>query len=350
MSAHLSTSRVVVFSLLATCLTLSGPRAPLAEAALVTIISDPSDTEIFGSAGAGMLLGLGTLSDMGVGDTGGDTPNLGRRSVVRFDVRGLSAAGITSAILKLTIVQSRRDQFPAPGIIDGSPPFTNPGLGDTQVIHIADSPEPTAADYGSPSIGNDPGTLVAAGVEAAATVSVDATQAVRQALNAGQGFVAFRVQTAVETDGDGLNDLWFFASGNRQTSALRPRLEVETTDSLAAPRIVVDFNNSGFSTGGTLIVTFDLTPGSPSTPVDVYVVIQVPGGAIFSLQPGGGLIPGAVAFATAVTPVHLAGEIFRHTFAGPEPSGGYGFFVGLTQPGTLTPVSAVEQLQFFYNP
>jgi hypothetical protein len=349
MPAHLSTSRVV-FSLVAMCLTLGGPRPPLAAAALVTIVGDPSDTEIFGTAGVGTPPGGHTLSDMGAGDTGGDDPNLGRRSVVRFDVRGLTSAGVTSAVLELTIVQSRRDQFPAPGIVDGSSPFTNPGLGDTQVIHIADSPVPTAADYGSPSVGNDPGTLIAAGVEGTTTVTVDATKAVQQALDAGQGFVAFRIQPAVETDGDGLNDLWFFASANRPTSALRPRLEVETTDSLAAPRVIVDFNGVAFSTGQTLIATFVLTPGSPSTPVDVYVVIQVPGDGVFSLQPGGGLVPGLVAFATGVTPAPLSGEIYRHTFAGTEPSGGYPFVVGLTEPGTLTPVSAVEDLRFFFTP
>jgi hypothetical protein len=84
--------------------------------------------------------------------------------------------------------------------------------------------------------------------------------------------------------------------------------------------------------------------------VDVYVVIQVPGDGVFSLQPGGGLVPGLVAFATGVTPAPLSGEIFRHTFAGTEPSGGYPFVVGLTEPGTLTPVSAVEDLRFFFTP
>jgi hypothetical protein len=98
---------------------------------------------------------------------------------------------VTSATLRLTITESRKDQFPAPGIIDGVPPFTNPGLGDALVIHIAGDGVPTAADYGAPSLGNDPGVLIPAAGTPGEVVSVEATAAVKQALAAGASFVVF---------------------------------------------------------------------------------------------------------------------------------------------------------------
>lgn len=194
----------------------------LAVAATTAIPADASDFEVFSTGVAG---GSQDLGDMGVGDTGGGSPNLGRRSLLKFDVSGLRSP-VAHATLHLTITQSRRDQNPAPGIIDAIAPFTNPGLGDTRVIQVADYGVPDPSDYDAPSIGNDPGTLIAADAEPAAQVSIDVTGAVNQALAASASFVAFRVETSVVTDGDNLNDVWFFASANNVDASIRPSLEV----------------------------------------------------------------------------------------------------------------------------
>jgi len=186
------------------------------------IAADPSDFEVFSDGGVGGE----SLTDMGVGDTGSGSPNLGRRSVVRFSLAGLSGQSVQSAILNLYIIESRKDQSPAPGVITSSPPFINPGLGDTQVIHISDYVLPNGGAYSSASLGNNPGTLIAAGAQPAARqVSIDVKAAMQQAINSGFSFVTFRLQTATETDGDNNNDLWFFASGDATDPAQRPFIE-----------------------------------------------------------------------------------------------------------------------------
>jgi hypothetical protein len=191
----------------------------------VTIVADTSDFEVYQN---GFNSDAQNLGDWGVGDTGGfpGDPyiNQGRRGLVKFSLEGLGK--IVSAQLQLTILQSRKDQYPAPGIIDDIPPFTNPGLGDTVVIHIADYGTPSAAGYGAASIGNDPGVLIPAATEPDRVVSIDVTEAAKQAMGLGASFVAFRIQTATVTDNDGLNDVWFFASANHETLSYRPAIPV----------------------------------------------------------------------------------------------------------------------------
>ncbi len=178
--------------------------------------------EIFGSDGVGLSVHC-CDGDLGVGDSAG--VNEGRRSFTKFSLAQLSGRTVTQAVLNLRIAQSRRDQLTG-GIIDVVAPFTNPGLGDTNVIHIADyGALLTTAAYGSLSIGNDPGTLISGSVDPGVLVSIDVTDAVLQDIAAGHPFATFRIQSAVETDGDDLNDLWFFvsslAAANQPTLVVR---------------------------------------------------------------------------------------------------------------------------------
>src|SRR5262249_29291966 len=78
---------LLTLSLLMCLLTLSA----LAAAAPLTIVADPTDTEVFGSGGVGIGFGGGApeLWDWGVGDTGAGSPNLGRRAIIKFDLSGL---------------------------------------------------------------------------------------------------------------------------------------------------------------------------------------------------------------------------------------------------------------------
>lgn len=189
----------------------------------VVIEADISDFEVFSDGG----VSAGTDGDLAVGDTGGTVePNLGRRSLVRFDITGLNSGVLDPTYLNLSLIQTRKDQFPDPGIISSSAPFVNPGLGDLLVVHVADYDSPDASDFNSVSIGNDPGVLIGAGVEAGAFLSIDVTAAVQQAINSSADFVAFRLETAVESDLDGLNDIFFFASANNTDASLRPTIEV----------------------------------------------------------------------------------------------------------------------------
>ncbi|MEO5922976.1 MAG: hypothetical protein ABIR70_04030 [Bryobacteraceae bacterium] len=192
-----------------------------------TIIAENSDFEVFSTGPGGSNLG-----DFGVGDTGGGSPNLGRRAVVQFSLTGLSGSTVQSATLNLFLIESRLDQFPDPGTITSSAPFINPGLGDTVVLHVADYGTPDLADYNAASIGNDPGILIAAAVQpSGASMSINIAAALQQAITAGFSFVTFRIQTATETDNDGLNDIWFFASADNATASHRPFLSYEVTTS-----------------------------------------------------------------------------------------------------------------------
>lgn len=208
------------------------PSWPTSEGQPVVLQADPSDFEVFGSSGIGHP--TSTIDDhnwdFGVGDTGGSEANIGRRALVRFDMRALSGMTVHGATLCVFVSQSRRDQYPAPGQIDDVAPFLNPGLGETRVFNVADYGTPEGSDYHLPSIGNDPGALIGASQEPDAQVTLDVTAALQQALHENQPFVTFRIQTLQETDGDGLGDVWFFASADHPDREKRPRLEVRASE------------------------------------------------------------------------------------------------------------------------
>lgn len=195
-----------------------------------TIIADNA-FEVFGNTGVGTGPNDG-IGDMGVGDTT-DPASPGRRGVVRFSLAGLAGQTLQSATLNLKITQSRRNHPGTSGntcdspIIDGAAPFTNPGLGDTNVVHIADPGTPDATDYQSASIGNDPGTLIATGVEPPSLVSIDVTAAMQERIGNGASFIGFRIQTATETDYDGCNDVWFIRTEEFPELGGQPFIEVE---------------------------------------------------------------------------------------------------------------------------
>ncbi|MFN7922631.1 MAG: hypothetical protein U0Q16_21180 [Bryobacteraceae bacterium] len=181
------------------------------------IIGDLSDYEVYSNGG----VGGSSLGDFGVGDT---PEGFGRRGIIRFSLAGLSGATLQSASLSLFLIESRKDQYPAPGIITSSAPYVNPGLGDTVVVHIGDG-VPLAAGYTTPSIGNDPGALISGASQPNSPIfTIDVKAAMQQAINAGFAFVTFRVQTAAETDNDGLNDLWFFAAADSGFPSERPAI------------------------------------------------------------------------------------------------------------------------------
>jgi hypothetical protein len=170
----------------------------------------------------------GTNWDLSVGDTGGDPlspyTNIGERSLIKFSLAGLGK--IQSAELCLTIIQSRWIQDEQTGIVDNEAPFTNPGLGNTVVIHIADYGDPGQEDYSAPSIGNNPGMLIQRNTQPSSVVSIDVTGAVRRAMRLGESFVAFRIQTATESDNDCFSDRWHFASADNPEASYRPTIQV----------------------------------------------------------------------------------------------------------------------------
>jgi hypothetical protein len=119
-------------------------------------------------------------------------------------------------------------------------------------------------------------------------------------------------------------------------------------DTGPAPTLLVYLDReSHFQAGKTMSLRAVLTPGSaaPSL-VDAYVVVQVSGGSVFSLQAGGGGVSGVAPIARHVIPIRFSGEIFRFSLTGAEPVGSYAWYAALTQADTLNVVGAVDDAPF----
>lgn len=116
------------------------------------------------------------------------------------------------------------------------------------------------------------------------------------------------------------------------------------------PSLTVQTNTPSLSSGGTLVASLTMAPGSITTPVDAYIVIQAPTGQYFSLQIGGGVVPGIVPIARAFVPFAYAGPIFQHTFQAGYPPGPYTFYSALTAAGTLQLLTPLSTATVTFSP
>lgn len=108
-------------------------------------------------------------------------------------------------------------------------------------------------------------------------------------------------------------------------------------------------NQTAFGAGQTLLLTATLTP-DVATPVDAYIVVDVPGLGTLSLQLNGGVVPGTVPIASGFVPFPFSGLVLQYTFTGGEPPGTYQFRAFLTQPGTLTVIGVADADPFTVGP
>ncbi len=93
-----------------------------------------------------------------------------------------------------------------------------------------------------------------------------------------------------------------------------------------APVLSLQLNQSVYGVGETMTVTAKLSPGSPSEPVDAYVVVQLPTGQFLSLQLGGSIVPGIVPIARGIVPLAYEAALVSYTFSGIEPPGAYTWY------------------------
>jgi hypothetical protein len=98
-----------------------------------------------------------------------------------------------------------------------------------------------------------------------------------------------------------------------------------------------------------MLLTATLTPGSAPSPVDAYIVVQIPTGQFLSLQLGAGLRPGTVPVARAFTPFAYHDVLLQYTFTGAEPIGAYTFYSGLARPGSVAFVTPIHQVVFTFD-
>jgi N-acetylneuraminic acid mutarotase len=108
--------------------------------------------------------------------------------------------------------------------------------------------------------------------------------------------------------------------------------------------LLVSLNGAAFGPGQTMTVTGRLTPGTIPSPVDAYIVVQLPTGQYLSLQLGGGLVQGIVPIARAFVPFAYDSALASYTFNGAEPAGRYTWYAALTRPGTLQLLTPLQQV------
>jgi YD repeat-containing protein len=116
------------------------------------------------------------------------------------------------------------------------------------------------------------------------------------------------------------------------------------------PRLTMVVNDADLRPGQTITLTAVLVPGTTPAPVDAYVVVQLPGGALLSVTLAGSVVPGIVPIATGFVPFPFSGPLLAYTFTGLEPPGAYTVFVALTQPGTLNVIGVLQQTPLTFTP
>jgi hypothetical protein len=195
---------------------------PMAKAALVKIYSDSSD---------GYVRRDGAVTErIVVGDT---SANAKVQGFVKFSLAGISGT-LASARLYLYVYGSE-----IKGGQDLTSPFTNPGLGNCLVRHIADYGTLGTEDLDAPSIGNDPGVLLSdTATPDIGYVSIDVKAAMQDDINKGGAFSTFMIKMAMDTNNDGSSEDWYFYTVEADGTSKDPYVEFEigptTTSTITA--------------------------------------------------------------------------------------------------------------------
>jgi hypothetical protein len=175
-------------------------------------------TSIFADATDGYLdsssIVYSTFPQMSLGDWSNDAYS---HCYVKFSLSGVSGA-LSSATLSLYVYISYHD-----GNSYAASPLTNPGLGDCQVIHIADYDAIDTSDFSAASIGNDPGVLLSGSATPnVGYVSIDVRAAMQDDMNHGRAWSTFMLRMSTATDGNSDNDYWVFYTSRDASPAHHP--------------------------------------------------------------------------------------------------------------------------------
>ena len=205
--------------------TISFLRVQEAKATPDIIFSDSEDGYVTGTG----LVGNG-MSSMLVGDSFGDISD---HMFVRFSLSSVWG-NLTSAKLYLYLFRSRTG-----GIPYETSPLPNIGLGDCQVIHIADYGTLDGSDFNAPSIGNDPGVLIGSSATPdVGFVSIDVKAAMEDDMRSGRSFTAFMLKMSTATDNDQDQDTWHFRTFEHNDQSQRPYIDY-TSDKRPVGGVVV---------------------------------------------------------------------------------------------------------------
>ncbi|MEM3595667.1 MAG: CFI-box-CTERM domain-containing protein [Candidatus Bathyarchaeia archaeon] len=206
-------SRILTILLMAVILSVNCFR-PIIEvdAAPAVVYSDSSDGFV-GNTGSVTT----STSYMYVGD---NELNVYFRAFLKFSLSGVSGI-ISSARLYLYVY----------GVTIGPTgffvsPLPNPGLGECVVIHINDYGSLDAGDFNAPSIGNDPGVLIGSiQTPNVGYLSIDVTSAMQDDVNNGRAWSAFMVKMTVNTNSDGMKNLWHLHASEQAGTDKDPYVE-----------------------------------------------------------------------------------------------------------------------------
>lgn len=116
------------------------------------------------------------------------------------------------------------------------------------------------------------------------------------------------------------------------------------------PRLTLSLNQSSFQPGDTHTLTATVTPGGSASPVDVYLVLQLPDQTLHFYQSNGSFTAEMQPLVGNWTVVPFSGELFRHLFTGAEQAGTYIWSAGFTAPGTQNVIGDIAQAPFTFNP
>jgi len=174
------------------------------------ILDDASDFFVNGSNGIGIAPSEGQ-HQAPVGD---DAANRNSRMLVQFPMASIPDP-VPQSLLELTVDTTFVEAQPE-NLLDFTPPFDNPGLGDLLIQPVSDYGTPFGDDYSSTPVG--PAVLlVPAGAAGPEPLVADVTAAVAYMRGVASPVVTFRIETAVETNGDGNEQVWFIDTSEAGT-------------------------------------------------------------------------------------------------------------------------------------
>ena len=117
------------------------------------------------------------------------------------------------------------------------------------------------------------------------------------------------------------------------------------------PGASLTLNQATFHRGNTLTLQATTYVGSTSRRLDAYVEVQLPDETRLFLQADGRFTRETRPIVSDWPVGPFSGEIFRHTFAGAEPSGSYRWRSYFTEPGSSNMVGIIAEAAFtFVNP
>lgn len=135
-------------------------------------------------------------------------------------------------------------------------------------------------------------------------------------------------------------------SGDRVADAVDPVLPVADTLGPPVLDLSTSVNAATFRAGDPFVTVASFAPGDLPVPVDAYVVLQTPSGALFSLTPAG-LGPGLLPLAQGlVVPAAFTRDLLRLPLPAGTPPGRYAWLSALALPGTLNLVTPIRVTTF----